>query len=665
MGDFALPSSGFAWFALAVAALWAVLLGQSRHYTRCLAAAERHYYKVLLLLSLVAAVGSLVYVALYLRGGPRIIDATAYFQQAKVFASGALTSPAFEPSAATRGRFTYFDSAAAASAIIFPPGYPALLSLGVRLGAPMLVGATLAALLVWSTAELARQLFAHKTVALLAGLLSATNMALRYHTADTMSHGLAALLVTTSVCGTLGASLPSGALAGLSLGWLLATRPVTGAALLITCVAYRTLHVREYRWFLGCGLGLLPGLGLWLAYQWACTGSPWHATQYAYYAVADGPPGCFRYGFGSNIGCLFEHGDYVERRLPHGYGLLQAAYVTVLRLRWHSLDVHNFELLALGLLVAIKAGWRDARCRLNIIAIAAVVLGYLPFYFDASYPGGGARLFVDIIPLEHALVAGWLLSTPWARWFLPLSLAGFALHGSFEHAKLRDRDGGRPMFEPAELKRANIRSGLVFVDTDHGFLLGHEPRLRDAQRGIVVLRAHDDAHDRAAWQALGRPAAYRYRFDPAAKDARAQLLPLLPDELSSWTRFEAEAEWPALRVDSGWVRPVFPPNDCSSSRRGLALEPIGGKAAATLGLYAERAGLFDIEVGFVGRSTGRQRIALTIGPAERVIEQDALEHQCFTRALENVELAIGEQPLRVTTNELGVVLDYWRVVPNQ
>jgi hypothetical protein len=628
------------------------------------AAAERHYHKSLLVLSIVAALGSLAYVGHYLRGGPRIIDAAAYLQQAKVFASGALTSPAFEPSAATRGRFTYFDPSTAVSSVIFPPGYPALLSLGVRLGAPMFVGATLAALLVLTTAALARQLFAHKSVALLAGLLSATTMALRYHTADTMSHGLAALLVTTSIGGTLGVSRPSGAFAGLSLGWLLATRPVTGAVLFGTCVAYRIIRARGYRWFLGCGFGLLPGIGLWLAYQWAGTGSPWHATQYAYYAVADGPPGCFRYGFGGNIGCLFEHGDYVAKRLPHGYGLIQAAYVTVLRLRWHCLDVHNFELLALGLLIAIKAGWRDARCRLIIVTIATVVLGYLPFYFDASYPGGGARLFVDIIPLEHVLVAGWLLTTPWARWFLPLSLAGFALHGSFEHAKLRDRDGGRPMFEPAVLDRANIRSGLVFVDTDHGFLLGHDPCQRDAHRGVVVLRAHGDAHDRVAWQALGHPAAYRYRFDPTAKDARAELLPLLPDELSSWSRFEAEAEWPALRVDNGWVRPVFPPNDCSSGRRGLALEPIGGRAAATLGLYAERAGRHDIEFGFVGRRTGRQRIVLTIGSTVRVVELDALEHQCFTRSIEDVDLVIGEQPLRVTTNELGVVLDYWHVAPH-
>ncbi len=32
------------------------------------------------------------------------------------------------------------------------------------------------------------------------------------------------------------------------------------------------------------------------------------------------------------------------------------------------------------------------------------VLAYAPFYFDGDYPGGGARFFADILPLEHVLV---------------------------------------------------------------------------------------------------------------------------------------------------------------------------------------------------------------------------------------------------------------------
>jgi len=663
VGEFGLPSDKFAWLALATAALSVVLFARERSWSRCLAGAERHYRTTLLLLALLAALGSVAYIAYYLRGGPRIIDATAYLQQAKVFANDALTSPAFAPSAATRGRFTYFNPTSASSAILFPPGFAAVLSLGVRLGAPLLVGPVIAALLVWATAELTRRLFARNDAALVAALLSATTMVLRYHTADTMSHGLAALLLTVAIASTIGVGLPNGAAAGTSLGWLIATRPVTGMALMVTCLAYRLLKAGDRRWFWGCLLGVLPGVTLWFAYQWRSTGELWHATQYAYYTVADGPPGCFRYGFGRGIGCLFEHGDYVSKRLPHGYGLLQAAYITLLRLRWHCLDVHNFELLIIGLLVAIKANWQNTNCRLSIVALAAVVVAYLPFYFDASYPGGGARLYVDVIPLEHALVSGWLVTRPWSRWFLPISLAGFALHGSFEHGKLRDRDGGRPMFESSVLSNANVQRGLVFVATDHGFLLGHNPGSRDAQRGIVVLREHDDAHDRAAWEALGRPATYRYRFDPLARDAQPKLEIVSVESLTALSRFEAEAQWPALAVDSGWVRPVFPPNDCSSARRGLALEPVNGKASVTLALYAPHAGSYDILFGFVGRKTGRQRFTLKLGNEEHVVEQDALEHECFTKTLDGGSLVAGDQSLRIDTNALGIVVDYWRLFP--
>jgi hypothetical protein len=661
VGEFGLPADVAAWCALAGAALWLVVFAWQRSWDRCVAVCQRHYAVARVILCACAGLGSLAYLAYYLRGGPRIIDAAAYWQQAKVLASGHLTGSLFEPSAATRSRFLYFDPDRAALSVLFPPGYAAFLALGFRLGAPLCIGPVLAALLVWATTAVARRLFQRNDVALLAGLLSVTTVALRYHTADTMSHGLAALLVAMAVYGCLGNRLSDAAIAGSCIGWLLTTRPVTGVAVLCVCLCYRLLYARRPAWLVICALWLVPGCALWFTYQSASTGSMWHATQLAYYAVADGPPGCFRYGFGQGIGCLFEHGDYVAKRLPQGYGLLEAAYVTLLRLRWHCLDVHNFELLSVATVIAASKATKQRDSRLLVVVISCVVLGYLPFYFDASYPGGGARLFVDIIPLEHVLVAGWLATTRWVRWFLPLSLAGFALHGSFEHGKLRDRDGGRPMFEPRVVREAGVDSGLIFVDSDHGFLLGHDPHAKDAKRGLVVLRQHGDANDRIAWQQLGRPRAYRYAFDPTAVHATPGLYPIAPGDLSGLERFEAESAWPVLAVASGWVRPVYPPNDCSSKQRGLSLEPIAGKAVARLSLFAERSGSQRLQLGLVARTAGTQRVALTIGQLSYFVQRDAREHQCFTIVIENVALQIGEQSMTVETGPLGVVLDYWAV----
>ena len=92
---------------------------------------------------------------------------------------------------------------------------------------------------------------------------------------------------------------------------------------------------------------LLPGVALLLAHQRAATGDFWSSAQVAYYALADGPPGCFRWGFGSGIGCLFEHGEFVRARLSQGYGPLEAALNTVRRLAVHSIDIANFVPLSL------------------------------------------------------------------------------------------------------------------------------------------------------------------------------------------------------------------------------------------------------------------------------------------------------------------------------
>src|SRR5438045_1110835 len=72
-------------------------------------------------------------------------------------------------------------------------------------------------------------------------LLAVTSRALRYHTADTMSHGAAALLVTLAFYATLRSSRDGSKHAafttctGLALGLLFATRPVSSVAPVIVC----------------------------------------------------------------------------------------------------------------------------------------------------------------------------------------------------------------------------------------------------------------------------------------------------------------------------------------------------------------------------------------------------------------------------------------------
>jgi hypothetical protein len=539
-------------------------------------------------LALGAVALSSLYIVHYLRGGPRIIDATAYWLEARVFSTGAFAFDVPEPSGSFRGRFL-LTTPDHRLGVIFPPGYPLLLAAGFLAGAPLAVGPLVAGLLVVATYHTTLTLFADERVARAAALVSMLCAALRYHTADTMSHGLSALLLVLALGCAARKTRRAVLLAGLLVGWLIATRPVTGAvALAIAAFSLR----RDARRLPLLGLALLPGLALFVAHAHALTGSWLGSTHLAYYALADGPPDCFRYGFGSGIGCRFEHGDFVKEHLANGFGLLEAAWITVERLALHGIDVANLFPLSLLVPFAIIRFRNEPAVRLLALAPVLMVLAYAPFYYPASYPGAGARLFSDVLPLEHALLGLALVRLRSARFLPAAMLLGFGLHAVQQHRALAEREGGNPMFTPSALGAA--RAGIVFVGTDHGFFLGHDPEVGDPRQTTVVARRRSDAHDRVLWERLGRPAAYRYDYDVDGGTTR--LSDYRPGELGD--RFEAEAEWPPLVVASGWAHPDF--RECLSGGQGLHLR--GDERARTIvevELVAPEPGLYDLEVGWL------------------------------------------------------------------
>jgi hypothetical protein len=538
---------------------------------------------------------SCAYVSYYLRGGPRIIDATSYFLEARSIAAGAFDFRVPEPLASFHGRFLLAGPDGRLG-VIFPPGYPLVLSLGVLLGSPLLVGPLLGAALVAATYGLARALGQSPAVAWLACGLSVLCAALRYHTADTMSHGLATLLASAGLAlalrrGSRGAALAS----GLCLGLLLATRPVSGAVSLLL-IGY-ALRAERKAWLLAL-VGVLPGLALLLAQQHALTGHFLGSTQLAYYAASDAPAGCFRYGFGEGVGCRFEHGDYVSRYLPNGYGFGAALRNFGVRLSLFATDATN------AMPLTLLGGYALARHRRSPLALLGIgillqALAYVPFYFDGNYPGGGARFLCEAIPFCQILVAraaldlriGWLAP--------PVALAGFALYARHGHGELRERQGGRPMFEPSVVAQAGVQHGLLFVTTDHAFNLGHDPRVQDAKAGLVVARARDDAHDRELYERLGRPPTYRYAFDFNGRSPPR----VRPYEPPPTRRVEAEAEWPAPKLE-GSAYPIHFP--CASGDRALRL----GSGARAAFRWAWAAGPEGVQVGWLATSAAEARLRL-------------------------------------------------------
>lgn len=621
-----------------------------------------------------SALVSLLWIAHYLRGGPRIVDATTYFLQGRALSHGALSWPVLEPTASFRGRFLDYLPGSATDpgtlSGIFPPGYPLLLAFGFAIHAPMVVGPLLAAALVFATHRLATTLARAygetelvEPVGRTAALLSFACAALRYHTADTMSHGATALFVVLA----FDAALRGRAwIFGLALGAAFATRPVSAMPVALVGLFALARHAspaqggrRRVAAAIAIAVGALPGVALLLASQKAATGAWFASTQRMYYALSDGPADCFRWGLGANVGCLHEHGEFVRARLAEGYGVVAMLGTTLRRLRMHAMDVANFEPLVLVALLPAFTRPSTRLARPERLATALVLLhvaAYAPFYFDGNYPGGGARFFADVLPVEHALLALALTlglsasaSTPArprppspelaaftarAGLVLALSFAGFAVHASFDHVQLARRDGGLPMFEPDRLVRAKIDRGLVFVDTDHGFALGHDP-FASPTRGILVARRRGDARDRMLYEHLGKPPTYIYRFEippaspapapspaPTPSDApnaaaappdasntsrdshppeapptaHASVTPWVPPAFDRSATFEAEAEWPARAQAGGFAAPAFV-DTCASAARALVLTPTSppARATATFEIPVDVAGTYRIE----------------------------------------------------------------------
>ena len=569
--------------------------------------------------ALAAAALSAGYVVFYLRGGPRIIDASSYFLEARALSEGLFSFPLPSPESSILGRFLVYSEhpEGPRAAVLFPPGYPAVLALGFLARAPLAVGPVLAAAIALTTFDLGAQLArslrlpATPSLAQLALLFSMTCAALRYHTADTMSHGLAALCSSAALAllwRAADASSPRraaglAAAAGFAAGWLFATRPVSAVALaaVVAFLLFSDDKARASapRLVAAMAVGALPGLALFFAHQHAATGAWGASAQRLYYATSDGPPDCFRYGFGAGVGCLGEHGAFVREHFPHGYGFVAAALTTLRRLRAHLVDPLNLEPLVLLVPAGAFLARSSARGRALGLLVVAQILAYVPFYFDGNYPAGGARFFCDALPVEHVLAAAFVVAFAarrraperWAAGAVALTLAGFAVRAGFDHAALRDRDGGGPYFEPEALARAGVTRGLVFLDDDHGFNTAFDPV---PAGGIDVVRYHGDALDRLAWEARGRPPAFHYRLDiPPGGRLAVVVEPLVFPARRPGAPFviEGESLWPAVAQESAWALPEWAAGTCASADRWLAVHRADAGAPASIALVLPSRGL--------------------------------------------------------------------------
>jgi 4-amino-4-deoxy-L-arabinose transferase-like glycosyltransferase len=330
-----------------------------------------------------------------------------------MFAGGHLTVPLHLPRAAFA---MWFVDDRVRTFSIFPPGWPAVLALGVLLGAtawvnPLLHGAT--TLLV---ARVARWLGGDnqgERAALFASAIYGLSPQALLLAASLMSHTLVAFAAAAVLAAGLrlirpGASPLHAAALGTALGVAAVTRPLCAVALGVAAALFVAVALRR-RAVGPAHLAALAGPALVLvallgAYNAHLTGSPLRFPQEAYFDEHAPPidhpifrygPGCNRLGFGPGHGCEV---------LPEGvHTVSHAVWNTGVNLRaWLWLAGGGPLAFALAFLALTERRGRGERLLVLSVFPAVVLLYGLYWYAGTCY---GARFYHAALPSLLVLAA--------------------------------------------------------------------------------------------------------------------------------------------------------------------------------------------------------------------------------------------------------------------
>jgi hypothetical protein len=306
---------------------------------------------------------------------PHVQDCVAYLFQAKTFALGRLAVPqpavpeAFEHEFILMRDGSWFSK--------YPPGYPLLLAIGVLADVPWLVSPVAAAVTLLLLYVLGRVLFDGAT-GLLAAVLLLTSPFFLFMSGSMMAHPAGLFLATLGLLLAARAVSSESSwaplLAGISLGWLTASRQLTGLAITAPTVLWllvrRLESGRSLSPILLFGLGWIwPILGL-LAYNRALTGEPL-LNPYELWWSFD------RFGFGPSVGM---HGGHdLGRGLSNTYLNLTALEVHLFG--WPTYLTLAFVLLPFAIGRARAGDWLCA------MVSSSLMLAYIGYWADGLMYG--------------------------------------------------------------------------------------------------------------------------------------------------------------------------------------------------------------------------------------------------------------------------------------
>ncbi|HTX90550.1 MAG TPA: STT3 domain-containing protein [Anaerolineales bacterium] len=419
---------------------------------------------------------------------PHVEDEMAYVWQAKVYARGQLTAPA--PPDPGEMMVPFVVNYHGQRFAKYPPGWPMLLAFGVLLGLRDWVNPLLAGLAIWLTYRLGGKLFS-RGVGLLAAFLILTSPLFLINSGSLDSHPWSLVLSLVFTLAWLdafglgkveGKPIPAwltAPIAGLSLGLLALTRPLTALAVGLPFFVHGLIRLfrggpADRRRVLAIGLlGLATGL-LFFAWQYGVTGSPF-IDPYTLWWSFD------RIGFGPGIGTA-AGGHTLLLGLRNARDMLKAGARDLFG--WKS---YSWLFLPFGL-------WAMRRNRPAWLALGifpALVGAYVFYWAEAVHYG--PRYYYESLPILALVsaagifwLAGRIKTRPWNRInpalaaLLTAALVGYNLQ-AFLPATLKTVYGlygiHRSQLAPFQTGEAKTHTpALVFVHiektwTEYGGLL--------------------------------------------------------------------------------------------------------------------------------------------------------------------------------------------------
>jgi len=434
-------------------------------------------------------------------------DEWSYLMQAHIFSHGQLAVP----SPAQREFFDhvhivnngrYYSK--------YPPGWPALLALGVWLGVPRLVNPVLGAGTLLLIYAIGKQIYTPR-MAFLAALFALVSPYFLFNTASYFSHTASLFFVALLLFLLMQGWQKGGALyfllAGLSGSAAFLVRPFDQCAILVpvglglvVSVVRKRLGVRHVVLF---GLGQLTGLLLLCFYNWLQNGHP----LVTGYHVAD---------------------QWMER----WFGLelwmwhYSASYLWKL-LTW------SFPGLPMLALVALCASapervQRWERCLVSILLV--LIAAYALIVFPEG-PGYGPRYYYSgflAIPLLGARGCMWLLERTSRRLSIPLLLGAALLHVGVlvpYHSLLVYRVIYAQNDFARQVQRLNPGPALVFLAPDPES--GQAPTRNTIDfQGPIVYALDRGEQNPLLMQAYPGRRSFLYQYDH--QDGRAVLRELAP-----------------------------------------------------------------------------------------------------------------------------------------